>query len=388
MELSLLKAVYINFKTPFHLSDAKPYDYSNSSHRLHSDTLYAALIYALSLVDYPLEEYPTLPFTLSSAFPFIKVNENKYVHFFPRPFLQLTPAKKEENEKQAAAQDPSLAKKIKKIQWLDKEQFFNLLQGKNLTPIENISEYVFKKYVCSHDNPKNIFRNALSLITNCASENSELDLIVRWVVPRIRVPREEVGDTQIFYQERLEFLPGGGFFFLALLENPEAESVLKAALTILQDIGIGSDKTIGQGQFKFCIKDFAISYGPPAAESKPDLLINLSLYCPASYEELNALLSSSQDNTSNIAATKIGYEIIKRGGWITTPNFLSYRKKNIYMFQEGSVFHFPSFLSAQNQRFFTLGTNVDLSPEKTPRTLDHKIIRCGKALFLPVYLNK
>jgi CRISPR type III-A-associated RAMP protein Csm4 len=393
MESARLKAVYLEFRGPFHLSDAKPNDFSNSSARLHSDTLYAALISALSSVGYPLEEYPELPFTLSSAFPYVKISDKQYLHFFPRPYLEL----KANTEATEAPKDTTLAKKIKKIQWLEKPLLLALLQGKGLSEIENAGDHIFKQYLTSvgKETFQEILKDAFSLSAsrNINIKDEELDLIIRSVTPRIRVPRDKEieKDTNIFYQERLQFAPGTGFFFLALLENAEAEKILDGALHLLGSSGIGSDRTVGQGQFSHTIKDFSFQYNALPPSAQPDMLMNLSLYCPSSESELSALLGA-QSKTSGASPlptpSNIGYEIVKRGGWVTSLDFLTYRKKSIYMFAEGSVFCFPQKqLSPDNQNCYALGANVDLTPEKTPRPLSHKIIRCGKALFLPVYLN-
>jgi CRISPR type III-A-associated RAMP protein Csm4 len=133
-------------------------------------------------------------------------------------------------------------------------------------------------------------------------------------------------------------------------------------LSYLADSGIGTDRTVGMGQFSFSFDTFSIDLPEKTSHS-----FNLSLFCPENHGQLKELI----DNNSK-------YDLIKRGGWIGEP-YNTFRKKSIYMFREGSVF---------KTNDLTAGKTVDLKPEKTPAKIDHPVYRVGKSLFMPVLINE
>jgi len=76
---------------------------------------------------------------------------------------------------------------------------------------------------------------------------------------------------------------------------------------------------------------------------------------------------------------KISYQLIKRGGWITTEPYTTYRKKSVYMFAEGGIFKLNS-----DKNIETLGKTVNLKPEAEFLKIQHNIYRVGKSIFLPI----
>ena len=96
-------------------------------------------------------------------------------------------------------------------------------------------------------------------------------------------------------------------------------------------------------------------------------MTNLSLYCPAN------------DELDDEALNRSSYSLIKRGGYIagsSQKKFRHFRKKSIFMFQEGSVF--PSNIKLK-------GKVIDLKPDTTPEL--HPVYRDGTSIFLPLNID-
>ena len=101
-----------------------------------------------------------------------------------------------------------------------------------------------------------------------------------------------------------------------------------------------------------------------------DYSTNLGLYCPMSKDKVAVEVGEDNLNT--------GYDLVKRGGWITSSSHQSIEKDSIYMFGEGSIFKKNELIDGQK--------NIDLSPKYLPPTMkpDHPIYRSGCSIFIPV----
>jgi CRISPR type III-A-associated RAMP protein Csm4 len=69
---------------------------------------------------------------------------------------------------------------------------------------------------------------------------------------------------------------------------------------------------------------------------------------------------------------QVAYELVRRGGWITSAPYNTLRKNAIYAFSAGSV------LSGNH-----VGKIVDLAPKGL---INHPVWRCGKTIVLPIKL--
>ncbi|MBK6930733.1 MAG: type III-A CRISPR-associated RAMP protein Csm4 [Saprospirales bacterium] len=252
------------------------------------------------------------------------------VYFFPAPVTGIF------------SDDASLNQQLKKISWLDAAQLEKWLQTGDI------------------DERSLVVRGAFCTARTDLSDDFN-DFMVKAVHPRIYVPRmpEASQDTVPFYIERIFFRPYCGMFFLARFEDNSLREQLMAALDYLRTAGIGTDRNVGHGQFRYEIADFEHLNDLPAS----DFAYNLSLFCP---------------ETPNQLADMIGHEesrhmLIKRGGWITSGDNLSIRKNAVYMFREGSVFK-TNALQA--------GATVNLRPAILGD--GHPIWRVGRSLFLPL----
>jgi CRISPR-associated protein Csm4 len=326
-----MEIVKLKFTSPLHLSRGKS-TLDESFDVLHSDTLKSALfVCALELYGtYAINEQFFEAFTISSAFPFVKDEL-----FFPKPELLPDGLMKRVDRKKA-----------KKIKYFTQAVFNKILRGGDET------------VVLTESNIHNIAYYTETVLT----ENQPY---ISQTVQRVTVNRtfEEEGNT--FYTERLYFTEGCGLFFILKINIEKYEPIIKAALRLLGDNGIGSDKSVGNGQFEFETKPFAFEH------FNAEKQVTLSLYCPQEKEVKNeSFLKQS------------AYNLIKRGGYIANPNNFdksTLRKKSIVMFTEGSVF-------SKEDTKDLIGKVVDLIPKDRP-DVGHPIYRDGRALFLPYNLK-
>jgi len=323
---------YLKFTAPLHLGNYKPEGYDKSEIFLRSDTIVAAIKHSWALTgqEYLIEKYiNNISFNVSSAFPFLKNKTGEIVHFFPRPKLRWN-----------YDYNPDLSKKIKKIAWVDKDYFEKIINYSKL------------------DKDKSKFENALQGEFFTAVDLPR-DIYSKEVQERVKIPRNFDGDSTPFYMERIRFNSMSGLYFLATGDDDMVELI--SGLEILQNEGFGTDRNVGNGYFEYSQGEIDISV--PGNANK---ITNLGLYCPEDRNQLESFL----DNQSS-------FSIIKRGGWITKPEFQGYRKKNIYMFEEGSVFSGDKTLAGK--------ANIDLTPGIIENEKMH-IYRNGKTIFIPVNL--
>lgn len=343
-----LKLYKLHFTTPLHLSNESE-DYAQSLQTLHSDTLYAALTSVLAKVGHNFDKNfaGDLGFSISSLFPFYqKDKEDKNpVYFFPK------------SHKIDILSEDLLAihKYVKKIRWIDTFFFEKHLKA------ENLERFYAEKTI--KPNGKIEFKHLKgSYLTN--NEYLSTDFISSQVFPHAQVPRQQIiegteQDTKIYYMERLFFKDYSGMYFIA---EGEAD-LLEKALNILQYEGIGTDRNVGNGYFEWSKSE--INLDLPQSE----YAMNLSLFLPENKEQLSTMLDD-----------KSAYVFKKRGGWVTTSPYNTIRKNRVHMFEEGSVFK-------TNKQI--LGRIADLTPTEAKNLgLNHKILRNGKSLFIPIKIEK
>jgi len=327
----------LRFTTPLHIGNERA-DYASGSPTVHSDAFYAAMFFSAARLGF----YELLPsdnpakFSISSLFPFVQQDDN-ILCFFPRPqfFVQ-------KGNESIADGSASLRKKIKKAAFVDQTIFESLLTGGDTVP-----------YIREEN-----FRGAFW----AAKHIQEITFLTSSVVPRASISRDGKEDTRIFYIERHYFSDNAGLFFLCRFENDEVRSKFEATLRFLGEEGIGTDRNVGHGKFEIAsIESFRFGIVP-----NRNLAINLGLYCPSDKQELEEALSGDH----------YGYDILKRGGWLSEP-YNTWRKRSVFMFKEGSCFH-----TGQQEATFVLGKTVDLKPTEVQPPITHPVWRCGRTLFL------
>lgn len=327
-----LTAYKLYFPGPIHISDARS-DYGKSERTIHSDTFYAALLAVQGILTDNVQ--PDLGCSISSLFPYTGDASGNTVFFFPKPMIQLQYLLKEDYED---------IKQLKRVEWLGQKFFEEILEG-DLKSVIN-SETVQGSYLCR--------------------EKIDKDFIHSQVVPRVAVPRsgdENDGETNIFYIERTYFKENSGLYFVV---DGETELLDKLLFT-LQYEGIGTDRNVGFGHFSFeKIENFQLKI-----PERSDYCVSLSLF--------------NTDNKELIKEFTVGkktaWEIVKRGGWMTSQGNIGIRKKSVYMFSEGSIF------SNHTQGITNDGkVDIDLKPDASEGFVQpkHRVWRNGRALFLPI----
>lgn len=329
-----LDIVRLHFTSPLHIATPSE-DYGKSHDMVHSDTIWSAIIHAWAVLGIDIPENPDdAGFSLSSLFPFTFLND-KSLYFFPKPFVPFNIQKKEVSD---------IAKKLKKIKWVDTVYFEMILNNETVTGFGKDNEHLQGDWLCGQ-------------VLN--------DFIKKDVVPRARVPRIAGEDTTIYYMERIYFAENSGLFFILNCKDEKAKHKIHAALNLLHSEGIGSDRNIGHGKFDWCYD--TLKLGVPETSS---YCTNLSLFCPKSREELIPMLD---DNSR--------YDLIKRGGWLSDEQWKTFRKQSVYMFREGGVFA----IASNGKALHETGTIVNVTP---PGVNMHPVWRNGKALFIPIKIEK
>lgn len=338
-----LKTYLLHFTAPLHISDAR-LDYGSSAKMIHSDSIYAAVISALArtgkLPD-NVEQSGDLGCTISSLFPFTTAN-GKIIYFFPRPFIQV----------KSEVVTPGLAKKMKKVKWIDKSFFEAMINAED----KNIG-----------DEEKNLISGEFLSEFNLKGNN----IVFTQVVPRAKIPRsrlENEGETTIFYMERVLFTEDSGLYLIAEGDT----TLLEQGLQILQHEGIGTDRNVGQGTFRL-EKDKGMALKIPDISQ---FVITMGLLCP-DQKEVGVLTGAGNDSSESNAR----WDLIHRGGWLTTEGYNGIRKKSVYMFTEGSVLHgVTKGLQAVGK------VNCDIKPDPMDglQLPVHPVWRCGRTLAIPV----
>lgn len=328
--MSIYTLIKLKNLTPVHMGNGKEnYDFSAS--HLQSDTLSAALAAtrAQSGKRDNLSDFLD-SFTISSAFPYIG---NRY--FMPKPLGKIEVRVND-------ADEYSIKKSLKKIEFIKFPLWKDLIQGKTL----QINRYQLRG----------------NYLIEAKDENSFLPPYKSQVNQRVSVPRDEKRDTEPFFFEWTYFNQNAGLFCI-VCSPEEMKNEIISLFEEMGENGIGTDKNIGGGKFEIETNNWDFP-----TINNPNASMLLSLYIPTSDEIGNLNLESSK------------YELILRGGYMAgseDTKFRHLRKKSIYMFNYGSVFH-------TTQSF--AGKIIDLKPNWNDKNL-HPVYRSGKPFIIPIKHN-
>jgi CRISPR type III-A-associated RAMP protein Csm4 len=324
--------VKLHFTAPLHLGRGVSESYDTGSKLLHSDTISSAIASARVQLfgEKHLMQFLEA-FRVSSAFPFYRDHL-----FFPKPMVKLNFNIENEDENK-------LGKQLKKLEYIEKPLFEKLISGEVL----NVKRDQFSS------NSKFIW----------GAKATDNEIVSSEVQQRVTVPRDGQGESKPYYVERLFFDGDAGLFFLLDCESEQTFREFELALKYLEDSGIGTDRSVGNGFFEAKIDQLELAF-----PSKAEYLMNLSLFCPEK-EELPNLLKGEP-----------AYLMQKRGGFIAgaaDEQFRHLRKKSVYMFCEGSVFKTEKFI----------GKILDMRPQWDDEKL-HPVYRSGKPIGLPIIINQ
>lgn len=317
----------LHFTTPLHIGNNRA-DYGMSLRHIQSDTLYAAVTSCLAKAGMDIPVDGDLGCTISSLFPY-----RGSTLFFPKPAGTKLPSDIA----------PEHIKLFKKVSWLDLPHFERAISGDNIYPDVDLDKYIDGEYLADN-------------IKECRPEISSA------VSPRAAVSRDPEKDTEPFYMDRLYFGEDSGFYFIAI----GVTSYLEEGLALLKDEGIGTDRNVGNGFFTY--KKTSITLDTPDNTTG---LMSLSVFIPKSQEQLRSMLEGDG----------VSYDFSRRGGWITTPPFNTYRKKAVHAFLPASVF------SGHSESIHAEGEIVNLRPE-IPDGPQNNIWRCGRSIFIPIITSK
>lgn len=330
--MATFKIYKLRFTSPLHVGDKRE-DEGVSMKTIQSDTLIAALTAVLAKVGHEVPDNGDLGFTVSSLFPYYH-NEDSGVtsYFLPMPLQSRLP----DLEKDKIP----LAKSVKKIHWVDDDLYPSILAGKNLFNGKSEHfDHIHGEYLTTRTIPEGFIRSEVCQRVKLESRTFEKDALP-------------------YYVDRITFATGAGLYFLASGNT----RLLDKGMNVLSQEGMGTDRNVGYGFFDFSTDELTID-----TPSDANHVVSMSLLIPANRKQLDELFASDE----------IAYELIRRGGWITSMPYQQLRKNAIYGFMPGSVFNKP-----QNE---SCGTIVDLAPAIVKNSKDsHPVWRDGRAIILPI----
>jgi len=325
------KVVKLEFVSPLHIGLGTGDQYDSMDTLMHSDTISGALASAYVSL-YGSEQVLEFmkSFKVSSAFPF---HGDHY--FLPKPMMRINIDRGDKDK------DGDI-KSLKKLEYIELPLYEQLIAGKTLKVTADMQPGN-KKFLWASDSGKHesIMKSGMQ--------------------QRVMVPRNGADDTLPYYIERLFFTKGSGFFFFIEAEEEIFNKVF-SCISFLETSGIGTDKSVGNGQFTSSYETISISL-----PEKSDKHLLLSLYCPR------------KEEISEESLTQSAYLLTRRGGFIagtSVDKFRHLRKRSIYMMREGSVLYgnMPE------------GKITDLRPAWNDNEL-HPVWRDGRAFSFPVVLS-
>lgn len=345
--MASIDIVRLSFTSPLHISNERS-DYSSGMPAMASDALSAAIYHAWFKMGYPewipKNEADINTVIFSSLFPYT-MYEGQYVYFLPKPFIPSV--RSQEN-----LTNTRLRKKLKKITWLDLQVFKDTLNGTSIN--------------LHADNLLGNYQSSLPIGRSNTGGKSARPFISSNTVPRARVSRTGLEDSVIYYIQRYYFNSSAGLYTMVYYSNEEQKKRVQAAFRFLGEEGIGTDRNIGHGKF---IPEFGDVIKIELSE-KPEYGIALGLFCPENEIQLKSMLEGE----------KVGFDFIKRGGWLSEP-YNTWRKKNIFMFKEGSCMNLSSVNLINGLAH--AGRNIDIRPTETNPSITHPVWRNGRCLFFP-----
>ena len=311
---------HLSFKTQLHLGRATGAAQTGSlglektETYIPADTLFSAIcqtwatFYDTTDLTNFLNQYNaengTLPFTLTSAFPFAQ-----NVNLFPKPLTwQDTEGRSKES---------------KRVRFVSQSIFEEIVSG-NARPFDTESLI----------NAENVWVSP--------EEKAQLNATDIWKTatrPRVTIGAQNAG-SEIWHVETVQFNKDCGLWFAANFDSDETKQKVETLLRVLGDNGIGGERNAGYGQFELQEAELVM----PTVENSTQF-VTLSPICPKCPNQLEHLLKNN-----------IAYNLYPITGWIGSPGTHKRRKK-VNMFSEGSV------LNAYEE---PIGRLLDLTPEDYP----------------------
>ena len=338
MDVSYL-VVRLQPLAPFHLG-RRGIGLEETETFVHSDTLFSAIcnvwVRCFGRDDLENRFLPSVEsnengslFQISSAYPCADD-----VLFFPKP-LSTLPVQNVDS------------KKLKHCRFVSEQIFNDLIHGREIAPASQ--DRIFWLSKTEQD-------------THTQFESDQFHIYRETEVPRVSLDRVTQA-SNIFYFSQVTFTEGCGLFFLVNLDaslRPDFEM----AIRVLGDTGIGGDRTAGYGQFEPRFSECTLNVPDEASQ-----VVTLSLLSPQNQAEL-----------SNLLGERSAYELIRRDGWIDSPDGRNYRRRACLMFAEGSVIN--------RSKNGLMGRLVDVTPTAPEVQLTHSVYRYGIGFPVPICLRE
>lgn len=316
----------LKFISPVHFGDTG-IDLENVQEVVNSDTFFSALVNALSAnlgkseADRIINEFLNdPPFKFTSLFPFYKD-----LFFLPKP---LNDSFIDEDLKR------SMGKELKKINWLEKKDFFHWVSK------ESLNESQIQK-----------IRDYQSLVKNSYKKE---------IRPRVTIDRN-TNSTTIYHCGYIYYCKEGGLYGLVCLKDKNYLERFKLVLNLLGQTGLGGEKTYGCGMFAIELQEVDETFREILSLESNEYTL-LSLYHPSNeeFEKIDNILDC--------------YNFIRKKGWISSGRHsLPLKRKSVGFITEGSTL-----------KDTIKGTLVDVTPEDVSANyLTHKVYRYGYAFTVP-----
>lgn len=292
---------------------------------LHSDKIFGAILATMndlfpSIVDDLIKRFEenNPPFLISSAFPFLEIN-NRKIRFYPKLLL---------TEKFDLSYDMEIIKDFDKVNFLQEEIFFDIING-NLSFNEILNNY------------DTYFQIGEFLLNQNLNIKKIQNFSKKMIVSQNRINRLN-NHFKVFYSEGIKYNNSHGLFFHISFFDEDFIEILNAVFRLLKDRGFGGKISIGRGQFEYEIENYDVYKDHNSKFSTNDkYFVTLSRFIPTE-DDLKFI-----DLNSN-------YELgFKRG----KNRFGDICKQSIF-FTEGST-----FLANENKYFGKLFVSSEHSVE-------------------------
>lgn len=317
--MSVWKLVRLQFLGTAHFGELG-IGIEETSERVRSDTLFSALIavyarmFGSQAVAELLEQFGNRqnqpPFCISSTFLYQQAGD-KVTYYLPKPLR--FPCNYPDD-------DLKFFKTYKKLTYLPLEIWQRWYQGQGFADSEELETYTKEG-----KSQGNLYRERAFSYGTCYKKRP---------LPKVAIDRV-TRSTNFYHTGIVQFQQDSqshsGLYFLIQFPsaNKTLEHQLQAVLKWLGDEGLGGERSSGTGQFK--AKWDSLS---PTWQEVVDFKGN-SCYTLMSLFWTN----DEQKLKETIADENASYEIIERGGWVSSsPSGYQLRRKSIRMFAEGSVF--------------------------------------------------
>lgn len=308
-------------KGSFHVGEPVGIERQRVLGHIPSDTLFAALATAWAErgeigAKLALFTNGSPPFLLTSAFPCLYDRSLRPVlRFFPRPMVKI-PADQEAKDR--------VGKRLKEAAWVSEALFWRLCEGDDVG--DACQEELFGPggFWVTAEEAKALPKDA---------EGHLKPLWKQWDVPRVTLDRQTNAST-LYHIGRVTLRENIGLWLAV-----RGDLVLiREALDLLADSGIGGLRSTGHGAFRWASVEEDLS-----DTGNSGYVVTLARYAPCNEDEVKTALQ----------APYAAYKLDTVGGWCVDNHHRAWRRRGVRMIAEGSVVGAGA-----------VGRLVDVTPEK------------------------